>query len=120
MDSTSEIGSLDEIADILVEKLTRSGKLADLGNASLETLESAVLEKMDKITRGALSKLLQRQARQTEPPQACPKCGLPLSAQPAQGRSIQSRRGWIHFQCDVFHCEACRLDFFPAVQNLGL
>jgi hypothetical protein len=43
-----------------------------------------------------------------------------LSAKPAQGRSMQSRRGRIHFQCDVFRCEACRLDFFPSVQNTGL
>jgi hypothetical protein len=43
-----------------------------------------------------------------------------LSAEPAQGRSMQSRRGRIHFQCDVFRCKACRLDFFPSVQNSGV
>lgn len=120
MDSTSECSSLDEIADLLVENLPRSGKLADLGNADLETIESEVLESMDGVTRDALSKLLQRQGRQAEPPQACPRCGQRLSAKPAQGRSLQSRRGRIRFKCDVFRCEACRLDFFPSVQSSGL
>ena len=120
MDSTTEIRSLDEIADLLVEMLTRSGKLADLGNADLETIENEVLENMDDVTRDAISKLLLRQRQQTEPPQACPRCGQPLSPKPAQGRSMQSRRGHIHFKCDVFRCEACRLDFFPSVQDFGL
>lgn len=120
MDSTLEPRSLDEIADILVESLTRSGKLADLTNADLETIEDEVIKSMDDVTRDAISKVLQRQRRQTEPPQACPGCGQPLSVKPAQGRSMQSRRGRIHFQCDVFRCEACRLDFFPSVQDSGV
>lgn len=120
MDSTSEIHSRDEIADLLVEHLTQSGKLADLGNADLETIESEVLASMDDVTRNTISKLLLRQGKQAEPPRTCPRCGRPLSAKPAQGRSMQSRRGRIHFKCDVFRCEACRLDFFPSVQNTGM
>jgi hypothetical protein len=120
MDSTSEVRSRDEIAELLVECLTRSGKLADLSHADLETMEDEVLQTVDRITRDAISKLLQRQRRQTEPPQTCPRCNQPLSAKPAQGRSLQSRRGRIHFQCDVFRCEACRLDFFPSVQDSGV
>jgi hypothetical protein len=33
---------------------------------------------------------------------------------------MQSRRGNVHFKTDVVHCEACRLDFFPSVQNTRL
>lgn len=120
MDSTSEIRSWDEIADLVVEMLARSGKLADLENADLETIEDEVLARMDDVTRDAISKLLDRQRQQTEPPQACPRCRQALRAKPAQGRSMQSRRGRIHFKCDVFRCEACRLDFFPSVQDSGL
>jgi hypothetical protein len=120
MDSTLEPRSLDEIADILVESLTRSGKLVDLANADLETIEDEVIQRIDDVTRDAISKVLQRQRRQTEPPRTCPRCGQPLSAKPAQGRSMQSRRGRIHFRCDVFRCEACRLDFFPSVQDSGV
>jgi hypothetical protein len=120
MDSTSETCSLDEVADMLVEILTRSGKLVDLENADLETIEDEVLANMDDVTRDAIAKLLLRQRRQIKPPQTCPQCSQLLSAKPAQGRSMQSRRGRIHFKCDVFRCEACRLDFFPSVQNTGL
>jgi uncharacterized protein with PIN domain len=120
MESTREVPSLDEIADLLMETLTQSGQLADLGNASLEALEEEVLEKMDQVTCRAISKLLTRQARQAETPQACPRCGGALGAKPAQERSLQSLRGRVTFRCDVFRCEACRLDFFPSVQNSGL
>jgi uncharacterized protein with PIN domain len=120
MDSTSNTGSLDDVADMVVEILVQSGKLADLENADLETIEEEVLASMDSATRDAISKLLLRQRRQTKPPQSCPQCGQPLSAKPAQGRSMQSTRGRIRFKCDVFRCEACRLDFFPSIQNSGL
>jgi hypothetical protein len=33
---------------------------------------------------------------------------------------LQSQRGQVHFQTQVVHCEACRLDFFPSVQNSGM
>jgi len=120
MDSTSNVCSLNEIADLLVENLTQSGGLADLGNATLETIEREVLEHVDRVTRDALSQLLDRQARQAEPPCTCPRCGKPLSEKPAEGCSLQSQRGMIHFKREVFRCEACRLDFFPSVQNSGL
>jgi len=120
MDSTLEPRSLDDIADMLVERLTRSGKLADLATADLETIEEEVIKSIDDVTRDAISKVLQRQRRQTEPPQACPRCGQPLQVKRPQGRSMQSRRGPIHFQCDVLRCEACRLDFFPSVQDSGV
>ena len=51
MDSTSERRSPDEIVDMVVETLTRSGKLIDLENADLETIENEVLERMDAVTR---------------------------------------------------------------------
>ena len=120
MDSTSKRVARDEIADLVVDWLTRSGKLSELATADLETIEDEVLENMDAVTRSAISKLLEQQRRQAETPQACPQCSRLLSAKPAQGRVLQSRRGNIHFQCDVFHCPACRRDFFPSVQNTGL
>ncbi|HEX7377304.1 MAG TPA: hypothetical protein VF278_09340 [Pirellulales bacterium] len=60
MDSTSDIDYRDEIADLLVERLTRSGKLADLGNAGLETIEEEVLASMVDVTRDTISKLFER------------------------------------------------------------
>ena len=120
MDSTSERLARDEIADLVLEWLTRSGKLSELATLDLESMEEEVVENIDAVTRSAISKLLEQQRRQTGVPQACPQCGGALSAKPAQGRSMQSRRGKIHFQCDVYHCSACRRDFFPSVRNPGL
>ncbi|HEX5106175.1 MAG TPA: hypothetical protein VFV87_20290 [Pirellulaceae bacterium] len=115
MDSTSKRAARDEIADMVVDWLTRSSKLSELATADLETIEDEVVENIDAITRSAISKLLDQQRRQSETPQACPQCGGCLSAKPAQRRTMQSRRGNIHFSCDVFHCPACRRDFFPSV-----
>ena len=120
MDSTKRKLSKDEIEDAVVEMLTESGQLADLGNANLDAIESEVIDSVDAITRDVISKLLDQQADQTESPKCCPKCGGELCEKPSQGRSMQSRRGRVHFKCDVFRCEACRLDFFPSVQNTRL
>jgi uncharacterized protein with PIN domain len=115
MDSTFTPVSLEQIVDAVVENLTRSGQLANLGQASLDTIEGEVLQNIDKVTCGVISELLRKQAKLTETPQGCPKCGGPLCEKPSQGRSMQSRRGTVHFKCDVFRCEVCRLDFFPSV-----
>jgi hypothetical protein len=79
-----------------------------------------VLARVDEITCSTLSKLLQQQQQQAVSPQVCPRCHQALLPQSAQGRSLQSLRGSLAFQCDVFHCEACRLDFFPSVPNSGV
>ena len=120
MESAGQIISLDQIADLVVEKLTDSGALANLGSASLESIEEQTLVSVDQITRDVISRLLGKQAELIEPPKQCPKCGGGVCEKPAQGRSLQSRRGNVHFKTDVVHCEACRLDFFPSVQNTRL
>jgi uncharacterized protein with PIN domain len=91
-----------------------------LGTASLEAIEDRTLESVDQLTRDVISKLLGKQAQLIEVPEVCPTCGSKLSAKPAQGRSLDSRRGCVHFKTEVAHCEACRLDFFPSVQSSGV
>lgn len=120
MESTSKPTLLHLLADAVVEQLMLSGQLADLEHADLETIESEVIENIDELTRGVISKLLGKQAELTAQPACCPKCQGPLREKPAQDRSLQSRRGQVDFQCDVYRCEACRLDFFPSVQNARL
>lgn len=120
MEATAKGRSWDKLADSVVEQLMETGELADLGQADLETIESEVVENIDGLTRGVISKLLSEQAKQTDRPCCCPQCQGPLREKPAQGRSLQSRRGRVHFKCDVYRCEACRLDFFPSIQNTGL
>lgn len=121
MDSASQTFTVDQIADLVVERLMeKNGSLANLGTASLEAIEERTLESIDRITRDVISKLLGKQAQLIEAPPVCPKCGGKLCAKPAQGRSLESRRGSVHFKTDVAHCEACRLDFFPSVQSSGV
>ncbi len=120
MDSTGNRLSRDDIEDAVVEILTEFGPLAELGSASLETIEDEAIKEIDAITRSVISKILVQQADQTEPPECCPRCRGKLGEKPAQGRLLQSSRGKIRFRCDVFRCEACRLDFFPSVRNTRL
>ena len=120
MDSAGQTISLDQIADLVVEKLTESGALANLGSANLEAIEEETIVSIDQITREVISKILGKQAQIIEPPKQCPKCGGEMGDKPTQTRSMQSRRGNVHFKTDVVHCEACRLDFFPSVQNTRL
>jgi hypothetical protein len=120
MDSASQTVSLDQIADLVVEKLTESGRLADLGTANLESIEEETILSVDQITRDVISKLLGKQAELIEPPKHCPKCGGEVGEKPTQGRCLQSRRGKVSFKTEAVHCEACRLDFFPSVQSTRL
>jgi len=120
MDSASRSISLDQIADLVVEKLTESGTLANLGSADLEAIEEETILSVDQITRDIISKLLGKQAQIIEPPKQCPRCSGEVADKPTQARSLQSRRGNIHFKTEVVHCEACRLDFFPSVQSARL
>lgn len=121
MDSASQIFSVDQIADLVVERLMeKNGSLANLGTATLEAIEDRTLESVDQITRGVITKLLGKQSQLIEVPQSCPTCGCKLASKPPQGRSLHSRRGSLHFKTEVAHCEACRLDFFPSVQSSGV
>lgn len=120
MDSASQTISLDQIADLVVDRLTESGTLANLGVANLEAIEEEAIISMDQVTRDVISKLLGKQAEIIEAPKQCPKCGGAVEDKPSQGRSLQGRRGNVHFKTEVAHCEACRLDFFPSVQSSWL
>lgn len=120
MDSASQTISLDQIADLVVEQLTDSGSLANLGSANLEAIEEETIVRVDRITRAVISRLLGKQAQLLAAPKQCPRCGGEVAAKPTQGRSLQSSRGNVHFKTEVVHCEACRLDFFPSVPSTRL
>ena len=118
MDSAGQTISLDQIVDLVVERLMeKNGSLANLGNASLEAIEDQTLASVDQITREVISKLLGKQAQLVQAPKQCPKCRGQLCGKPSQGRALESRRGSVNFKTNVAHCEACRLDFFPSVQS---
>jgi uncharacterized protein with PIN domain len=120
MDSAESTPSIEQIANLVVEKLTQGGKLADLANADLMTIEEETVDQVDQVTRAVMNQLLGQHAEAAPPPTVCPRCGGPLCEKPPQGRSMQSKRGRVHFKTDVFRCEACRLDFFPSDENTSL
>jgi uncharacterized protein with PIN domain len=120
MEPADHAPSLEQIADLVVTKLTQGGKLADLANADLMTIEEETIEQVDQVTRVVLNALLDKQADAAPPPRGCPKCGARLCEKPPQARSLQSQRGRVHFKTDVYRCEACRLDFFPSDEDASL
>lgn len=117
MDSATNSPTIEQIASLVVEKLTASGKLADLANANLLTIEEETIDQVDAVTRSVVSQLLAMQSKQTTKVTNCPKCGCQMTPKKPQGRTLQSRRGKVSFKTDVFRCEACRLDFFPSNAN---
>lgn len=117
MDSANGVLSVEEIARLVVERLTADGKLSDLANANLLTLENEAIVQLDEVARAVISELLAKQSTQVEPQECCPKCGDAMVAKKPQNRLLKSRRGKVHFQTSVFHGKACRLDFFPSDEN---
>lgn len=120
MDSAKQTFTVKEIVDLVVDRLTESGGLANLQETDLDTLEDTTIRCLDQITREVLSTLLKRQALGVEVPCECPRCGGPVKRKKEEARHLESRRGSISFKTPVVHCEACRLDFFPSVQNSQL
>lgn len=120
MDSAPTAPSAEEIAQLVVERLTQDGELSGLSDANLLTIEEKTIDEVDRVTRLVLGELLAKQARQAEPVKTCPRCGKPMTPKKPQHRSLQSRRGKVDFKTDVLHCEACRLDFFPSDENTSV
>lgn len=117
MDSAKNVLSINDIARLIAERLTSEGKLSDLANTDLLTLENKAIEEVDEVARAVISELLSQQAEKVECPEGCPKCGGVMVAKTPQNRLLQGRRGKIRFQTEVHHCKACRLDFFPSDEN---
>ena len=120
MESATRTLSVNEISDAVVARLLLSGELANLSQASFDSIEQESISLVDQVTRETISKLLGIQSEQTQSTEICPKCGGPVHQKATQGRSMHSRRGKVQFKTNVFRCEACRLDFFPSVQSTGM
>ena len=120
MDSATISPTIEQIANLVVEKLTASGKLSDLANANLLTIEEETIDQVDAVTRAVISQILAKQSEAVDEVKNCPKCGSQMTPKKPQGRTLQSRRGKVSFKTDVSHCEACRLDFFPSDANTAV
>lgn len=120
MDQALTNPTAEQIAELIVQRLTQAGGIDNLAGASLMTIEEQTLAEVDRVTRIVMSELLAKQAEQAEPITDCPRCGKPMKPQKPQHRRLQSRRGIVKFKTDVSHCEACRLDFFPSDENAAV
>jgi hypothetical protein len=59
-----------------------------------------------------------------EPAPACPKCGRPARrrtppGEPPPRRQLTSAAGEVAFRRQQWHCQACRVSFFPAGPQAG-
>lgn len=120
MDSVTSTLTVEGIASLVAERIIAEGRLNDLANANLMTIEEQSIEAVDQVARLVMSQLIGKQSQQATAVTACPKCGKAMQQKPDQHRSLQSRRGKVSFKTEVFHCEACRLDFFPSDENTSV
>lgn len=120
MDAAHKEPTVNQIASLVVEKLTSSGKLTDLASANMMTIEEETIEQVDLVTQAVMAELLAKQSQDAEPGDQCPRCSKAMKHKKPQSRSLQSRRGKVNFKTEVFHCEACRLDFFPSDENTSV
>jgi len=120
MESAQTNPTAEEIASLVVKRLVEDGNLNDLANANMMMIEEQTIAQVDQVTRLVMDELLAKQGEQADTASICPKCGKAMKLRPRQHRSLQSRRGQLNFKTDVFHCEACRLDFFPSDENTSV
>lgn len=81
-------------------------------DTDFSTLEQIAGAAAAGLTEGALSTLLDQQARSLPQEPACPDCGrnCPLSY---EDRDLTARGGHVPLHEPVCHCPDCRRDFFP-------
>ncbi|OYV85691.1 MAG: hypothetical protein B7Z73_13080 [Planctomycetia bacterium 21-64-5] len=84
-------------------------------------MEDEACEVADELVRQLLPNLLRRQAAQVaDETECCPRCGGALDEKPDRTTPLATRRGRVHWKQPVRRCEACRRDFFPSGQSVGL
>ncbi len=82
------------------------------------TLEQVARAAAAGLTEGALSTLLEQQARSLPEEPACPDCGRLCSAS-HEDRDLTAIGGPIPLHEPVCHCPDCRRDFFPPTDGSG-
>jgi hypothetical protein len=94
-------------------------------NASLATLEEAVLAVVREASPGLLTDVLQMSTTSLRPPvsqwrQPCPQCGKRARAHEWRPRTVLTVCGPLTWERPWFHCRHCQQGFSPADQVLGL
>ena len=75
MDSASANPTAEEIANLVVQRFLAGGKLPDLVNVNLMTIEEQTIEQVDQVPCLVIIELFAKQAQRATAPVACPRCG---------------------------------------------
>jgi uncharacterized protein with PIN domain len=102
-----------------VQGVTEGGQ-RDLSTTRLEEMEDEVYRLADELSAQVLKALLQQQAEQADASESCPCCGKALEPKEPQPKTLQLRRGKVHWRQPVRRCKQCRRDFFPSGGSAGV
>jgi hypothetical protein len=94
-------------------------------DASLATLEQAVLGAVRAILPALLGEVVRGSTRALQPPQAywrqpCPHCGRRVGVQSWRPRTVQTVCGLLHWERPWYHCRPCGHGFSAADATLGI
>jgi uncharacterized protein with PIN domain len=92
----------------------------DLRECRLADLEAEVMEASTRVARAALTGSLQEQGKQVPAAECCPGCGGPLVSKLPQTKALKTQSRRVAWQQAVQRCPACRRDFFPSDESVGL
>jgi hypothetical protein len=94
-------------------------------DASLATLELAVLQEVRAALPSLLTGVVEANQRSLQPPQAyqrqpCPRCGQPVGVENWRARTVQTVCGTLSWTRPWHHCRACHQGFCPTDAQLEL
>jgi hypothetical protein len=110
---------IQRLAKELRSALTEDGR-RDLRECRLVDLETEVLEASTRLVRATLTRALHDQAEQVGTAECCPSCRGPLATKPPQTKALKTQAGRVGWQQPVQRCPACRRDFFPSDESVGM
>jgi uncharacterized protein with PIN domain len=110
---------IQRLAAELTSALTENGQ-RDLRECRLADLEAEVMEASTRVARAALTGALQDQGKQVPAAECCPGCGGPLVSKPPQTKALKTQSGRVAWRQAVQRCPACRRDFFPSDESVGV
>jgi hypothetical protein len=90
-------------------------------DVNFHLMEQVAATAAQALTEGTLATLLEQQATSLPAHQPCPACGLscPPKEHPREDRTIIVPHAQVPYHEPVFHCPACRKDFFPPPPRSG-
>lgn len=111
--------ALRHCVSVLAAYVTADGT-RDFRETRLTQMEEELGEAADVLVREVLATVLRQQPEQVATDCVCPRCGGVLEEKPPAQTPLLTRRGPVHWLQPVRRWPACRRDFFPSGQGVGL